>query len=87
MHFFDYEFLLPDSSSTFGERDPAIGTYFYHSHVGMQAMSAFGALIIHPKKKEVKTAPVKWDDELIMMLSDGYHVGIVVALISTWCRD
>jgi hypothetical protein len=46
----------------------------------MQAMSAFGPIAIEPasEKEEAKKAtPVEWDEDLIMMLSDGYHVSIV----------
>jgi hypothetical protein len=46
----------------------------------MQAMSAFGPIVIEPpsEKEEAKKAiPVEWDEDLIMMLSDGYHVSIV----------
>lgn len=46
----------------------------------MQAMSAFGPIVIEPasEKEETKQAtPVEWDEDLIMMLSDGYHVSIV----------
>lgn len=66
--------------------EPSIGTYFYHSHVGMQAMSAFGPIVIEPArgKEEAKQAtPVEWDEELIMLLSDGYHVSIIPPSIST----
>ena len=35
-HFFDYELAAEPEDS---------GTYFYHSHVGMQALTAAGALI------------------------------------------
>lgn len=79
--FFDYEFSLSSPSSSIGAGgEPSIGTYFYHSHVGMQAMSAFGPIVIEPpsEKEEAKKAiPVEWDEDLIMMLSDGYHVSIV----------
>lgn len=36
-HFFDYELYVPIGFA---------GTYFYHSHVGLQAISATGPLIV-----------------------------------------
>lgn len=36
-HFFDYELHVPVGMA---------GTYFYHSHVGLQAISATGPLIV-----------------------------------------
>lgn len=40
-------------------------------------MSAFGAIVIQPMKKNTAPAPVQWDEELVMLLSDGYHVSEV----------
>lgn len=56
-HFFDYEVetALGDS-----------GTYFFHSHTGMQAMSACGALIV----EDCDAPPYDYDDELILQFSD-----------------
>ncbi|KAI9733903.1 MAG: hypothetical protein M1834_002558 [Cirrosporium novae-zelandiae] len=56
-HFFDYE-LHPDNSSS--------GTYFYHSHVGFQAVSASGALIV----EDLNSPPYSYDDERILHLGD-----------------
>ncbi|KAJ5297898.1 hypothetical protein N7508_008147 [Penicillium antarcticum] len=56
-HFFDYE-VRP-------EVDHA-GTYFYHSHVGFQAVSAIGALIV----ESAQPPPYKYDEERIIALSD-----------------
>lgn len=39
-HFFDYELYMPTGSA---------GTYFYHSHVGFQAVSCSGPLIVEDK--------------------------------------
>ncbi|KAK7743086.1 hypothetical protein SLS62_010719 [Diatrype stigma] len=39
-HFFDYELQLPNGSA---------GTYFYHSHVGFQAVTAAGPLIVEDR--------------------------------------
>lgn len=59
-HFFDYE-ILP------GEND--IGTSFYHSHVGVQAMTANGALII----KDIKRPPYAYDGERLIYLTDYFN--------------
>lgn len=37
-------------------------------------MSAFGPIVIEPEKDNSTATPVEWDEELIMTLSDGYHV-------------
>lgn len=58
-HFFDYE-LHPD--------DWEAGTYFYHSHVGFQAITAHGALIV----KDAGSSPYSYDDELIIDIGDFY---------------
>ncbi|KAH8654950.1 Cupredoxin [Tricladium varicosporioides] len=59
-HFFDYELHVPVGMA---------GTYFYHSHVGLQAISATGPLIIieddHP--------PYHYDDERIIFLHDVFR--------------
>jgi len=56
-HFFDYEVetALGDS-----------GTYFFHSHTGMQAMSACGALIV----EDCDSPPYHYHDERILQFSD-----------------
>ena len=43
LHYFDYEFRIQ-----YGDA----GTYFYHSHVGFQAITAAGALIIEEARGE-----------------------------------
>ncbi|KAI8302091.1 Cytochrome P450 monooxygenase alt3 [Colletotrichum sp. SAR11_240] len=58
--FFDYEVYPLKSES---------GTYFYHSHVGFQAMTAAGPLIIEDSAEP----PYAYDDERIIMLSDYYN--------------
>ncbi|KAK9243144.1 Cupredoxin [Lipomyces tetrasporus] len=55
-HFFDYE-LHPDIGDA--------GTYFYHSHIGFQAVSASGALII-----EEPEPAYEYDGEHTIHLSD-----------------
>lgn len=58
------------------------GTYFYHSHIGMQSVSAFGALIIEDASKyadesyQAPSLPVSqyhYDEERIFLLSDWWH--------------
>ncbi|KAL6366290.1 hypothetical protein LRP88_00038 [Fusarium phalaenopsidis] len=56
-HFFDYELRTQPSDS---------GTYFYHSHVGMQALTAAGPLIVEDCGKP----PYRYDEERILMWSD-----------------
>jgi L-ascorbate oxidase len=43
------------------------GTYFYHSHVGLQAITAFGGLIVHDRRRpwnipEVPSGPLMFSD-------------------------
>ncbi|TAQ86499.1 hypothetical protein B7494_g5173 [Chlorociboria aeruginascens] len=56
LYFFDYEINVPLGMA---------GTYFYHSHVGFQAVSATGPLIIDDLVK-----PYQYDDEKIVFLQD-----------------
>ncbi|KAH7117318.1 ascorbate oxidase [Dactylonectria macrodidyma] len=56
-HFFDYELRTQPSDS---------GTYFYHSHVGMQALTAAGPLIVEDCGKQ----PYRYDEERILQWSD-----------------
>ncbi|KIW88330.1 L-ascorbate oxidase [Cladophialophora bantiana CBS 173.52] len=58
-HFYDYE-LHPSGSEA--------GTSFYHSHVGFQAITASGALII----KDAMPPPYVYDDEIILKIGDFY---------------
>ena len=60
MHYFDYE-ILP------GESDA--GTSFYHSHVGFQAVTANGALIV----EDVGSPPYHYDGERILQLTDYFN--------------
>ncbi|ORX33571.1 multi-copper oxidase laccase-like protein [Kockovaella imperatae] len=73
-HFYDYEFNLEDGFH---------GTYWYHSHVNMQVLTAQGPVIVEPKNK---TAPIDYDEDIVMMLSDDYHASdetIVAGLLNT----
>jgi L-ascorbate oxidase len=56
-HFFDYELEIVTGYA---------GTYFYHSHIGFQAVTAAGPLIIEESGKP----PYEYDDERIIALAD-----------------
>ncbi|KAL0942080.1 l-ascorbate oxidase [Colletotrichum truncatum] len=58
--FFDYE-VYPLKSEA--------GTYFYHSHVGFQAMTASGPLIVEDKAQP----PYAYDEERIISFSDYFN--------------
>ncbi|KAL2432719.1 Multicopper oxidase aurL2 [Exophiala dermatitidis] len=58
-HFFDYE-LHPSAAEA--------GTSFYHSHVGFQAITASGPLIV----KDASPLPYAYDDEIILKIGDLY---------------
>jgi FtsP/CotA-like multicopper oxidase with cupredoxin domain len=47
------------------------GTYFYHSHVGFQAVSAAGPLIV--EEEHGKSPPFTYDEERIMFISELYN--------------
>ncbi|KAL4950911.1 Cupredoxin [Aspergillus filifer] len=56
-HFFDYE-VQPEIGTA--------GTYFYHSHVGFQAVTAKGSLIVD----ERGPPPYDYDEERTILISD-----------------
>ena len=56
LHFFDYEIHVPVGMA---------GSYLYHSHVGFQAVSAAGPLIVDDIHR-----PYFYDEEKIIFLSD-----------------
>ncbi|KAG8156604.1 hypothetical protein KVR01_013555 [Diaporthe batatas] len=59
MNYFDYEIeALPEDA----------GTYFYHSHVGMQALTVFGALIV----EDCGPPPYQYDDERTLLWHEHY---------------
>ena len=60
MHYFDYEI---------GPEIGMAGTYFYHSHVGLQALSAAGPLIV----KDAKKPPYQYDEERTLIFSDYFN--------------
>lgn len=57
---FDYE-VHPEEDDS--------GSYFYHSHVGFQAITASGPLII----EDAGSPPYKYDEERIVFLQDYYN--------------
>ncbi|KAJ6092481.1 hypothetical protein N7486_007770 [Penicillium sp. IBT 16267x] len=59
-HFFDYEIqTTPDDA----------GTYFYHAHVGMEEVTAFGALIVDDCGKP----PYDYDEDRFLLWSDYFN--------------
>ncbi|GAP92660.1 putative L-ascorbate oxidase [Rosellinia necatrix] len=57
--FFDYE-IHPEIGDA--------GTYFYHSHIGFQAMTAHGVLLV----EDADPPPYQWDGDVPVVLSDFY---------------
>lgn len=60
LHFFDYEVHPLNTES---------GTYFYHSHVGFQAVSAAGPLVVEDSGRP----PYEYDDERFVFLTDYFN--------------
>ena len=58
-YYFDYELTMPNGSA---------GTYFYHSHVGFQATSCSGPLIV-----EDKVTPYKVDGERVIHIQELFN--------------
>lgn len=59
-NFFDYE-IRPEAGYA--------GTYFYHSHVGFQAVTAGGALIV----ESAQPSPYEYDEERVIALTDFFE--------------
>jgi L-ascorbate oxidase len=59
-HYFDYELEIEIGTA---------GTYFYHSHIGFQAVTAAGPLIVEDAGK----VPYDYDDERIIAISDFFE--------------
>lgn len=56
----------PGESFTYDFTVPASGTYFYHSHVGLQLdRGVYGPLIVEPKNE-----PLSYDKEFTLTLDD-----------------
>ncbi|KAL4949359.1 L-ascorbate oxidase [Aspergillus filifer] len=60
--YFDYE-IRPNVGEA--------GTHFYHTHVGFQAVSATGPLIV--LEKDGKSPPYTYDEERILFISEHYN--------------
>jgi L-ascorbate oxidase len=58
--YFDYE-IRPEVGDA--------GTYFYHSHIGFQAMTAHGLLYV----EDAGAPPYLWDEDVPVLLSDFYE--------------
>ncbi|KJZ71745.1 hypothetical protein HIM_08887 [Hirsutella minnesotensis 3608] len=72
-HFFDYELKTEKGSA---------GSYFYHSHIGLQAMTACGALIV----RDSGPPPYSVDGEKIVFLQELWKQpdeGMVEDLLAT----
>jgi FtsP/CotA-like multicopper oxidase with cupredoxin domain len=59
--------IQSQTSFTYVFRAYPAGTYFYHSHVGLQAVTAFGPLIINDRRRpwnvpEVSSGPIMFSD-------------------------
>ena len=59
--YFDYE-VHPEAGDA--------GTYFYHSHVGFQAVTAYGPLVVEEDDGE---PPYDYDDEIHVLVADYYR--------------
>lgn len=65
--YFDYE-VRPEAGDA--------GTYFYHSHVGFQAVTAYGPLIV--QEAEDDQTPYQYDDDISLVVSDYYRTNDTV---------
>jgi L-ascorbate oxidase len=61
LHFFDYEMNVPPSMA---------GTYFYHSHIGFQAVSCAGPLIVDAAFPS--TSPYSYYDDKVVFIQDAF---------------
>lgn len=62
MNYFDYS-ITPQIGDA--------GSYFYHSHVGLQAITATGVLIVDDIKAD--PLPYSYDSDISLLLQDFYH--------------
>ncbi|MBT5809316.1 MAG: copper resistance system multicopper oxidase [Rhodospirillaceae bacterium] len=62
-----YDGIKPGETFTYRFKIKQNGTYWYHSHSGLQEQAGvYGAIVITPKKKD----PVKFDRDHVILLSD-----------------
>jgi CopA family copper-resistance protein len=62
-----YDGIKPGETFTYRFPIKQNGTYWYHSHSGLQEQAGvYGAIVIDPKKKD----PVKYDRDHVILLSD-----------------
>lgn len=64
---FSFDGIKPGATFTYHFKVQQSGTYWYHSHSGMQEQEGvYGAIIIKPQTRE----PFKYDRDYVVMLSD-----------------
>ncbi|MGB5093362.1 MAG: copper resistance system multicopper oxidase [Parvibaculum sp.] len=64
---FSFDGIKPGETFTYHFKVQQSGTYWYHSHSGMQEQEGvYGAIIIKPQARE----PFKYDRDYVVMLSD-----------------
>jgi CopA family copper-resistance protein len=62
-----FDGIKPDTTHTYRFPAQQSGTYWYHSHSGLQEQSGvYGSIVIEPKKRE----PFRFDREHVVVLSD-----------------
>jgi CopA family copper-resistance protein len=62
-----FDGIAPGETFTYQFKVKQSGTYWYHSHSGMQEQTGlYGAIVIHPAKPD----PVKSDRDYVVLLSD-----------------
>ena len=62
-----FDGIKPDTTHTYRFPAQQSGTYWYHSHSGLQEQSGvYGAIVIEPKRRE----PFRFDREYVIVLSD-----------------
>ena len=45
------------------------GSYFYHSHVGLQALTAVGALVV----EDAEPPPYDYDEDRVLLFTDYFN--------------
>ena len=65
-----FDGIKPDTTHTYRFPAQNTGTYWYHSHSGLQEQAGiYGAIIIDPKARE----PFRYDREHVVVLSDWHE--------------